>query len=170
MNPFTDLLDLNDEKSYVTLLMQEGLSRAEAEDAFRSLRSVYKKYRAAFDSLVVKRQAQPRQYWILESDGGPCISDSRVMVYDVLDYYRQEVPPEEIAEICNLTRRQVEVALAYIEQHRAILETELRQIKARQEQEEAATRTRQQAIAAQALTPLMTREQKASYQSDEADE
>lgn len=170
MNQFTDLLDLNDEKSYVALLMAEGLSRAEAEDAFRSLHSVYKKYQAAFDSLARKRWATPRQYVILETEIGPRISDSRVMVYDVLDYLNEGFSSTEIAAMCNLTFRQVEVALDYISQHRSILETELGQIKIRQAAEEAAARVRQQAIAAQALTPLITREQKAPYQPGEIDE
>lgn len=150
MNQFTDLLDLNDEKSYVALLMTEGLSRAEAEDAFRSLRSVYEKYQAAFDSLARKRWATPRQYVILETEIGPRISDSRVMVYDVLDYLNEGFSVEEIAENCNLTFLQVETALDYIEQHRVVLEAELSQIKTRQAQEESLARARQNEIASKA--------------------
>jgi uncharacterized protein (DUF433 family) len=170
VNQFTDLLDLNDEKSYVALLMEEGLSQAEAEDAFRSLRTVYEKYQTTFDSLARKRWASPRHYWILETDSGPRISDSRVMVYDVLDYLNEGVSPTEIAMICNLTLRQVEIALDYIAKHRPTLETELSEIKIRQAAEEAAARAKQQEIAAQALTPLATREQKAPYQPSETDE
>lgn len=166
MKQFTDLLDLDDERSYVTLLMQEGLSRAEAEDAFRSLRGVYDKYQTAFDSLAHKRQETPHHYWILETESGPRISDSRVMVYDVLDYYNQGVSPEEMAVICNLTLRQVEVALEYIEQHRAGLEAELRQIKVRQANEEATSRAKQKEIDLKAQA-FITREQKAPYQPGE---
>ena len=167
MKQFTDLLDLDDERSYVSLLMQEGLSRAEAEDAFRSLRSVYDKYQTAFDSLTHKRQETPHHYWILETESGPRISDSRVMVYDVLDYYNQGVSPEEMAVICNLTLRQVEVALEYVEQHRAGLEAELRQIKVRQANEEAIYRAKQKEIDLKAQA-FITRERKAPYQPSEA--
>lgn len=167
MNQFTDLLDLNDEKSYVALLMEEGLSKAEAEEAFRSLRSVYEKYQAAFDSLARKRWATPRQYWILETEIGPRISDSRVMVYDVLDYLNQGASEEEIAEICNLTFRQVEVALKYIEQHQTALEAELSQIKIQQAQEETLARARQKEIALKAQEMSMVREAKTSYQPPE---
>lgn len=164
MKQFTDLLDLNDEKSYVTLLMQEGLSRVEAEDAFRSLRTIYEKYQSAFDRLASKRQTTPRHYRILETEAGPRISDSRVMVYDVLDYHNQGVSLEEIAIICNLTFRQVDVALNYIEQHRTELETELREIKARMAHEEAVGRARQKEIA---LKAPMIRELKAPYEPEE---
>lgn len=167
MNQFTDLLDLNDEKSYVALLMEEGLSKAEAEDAFRSLRSVYEKYQAAFDSLARKRWATPRQYWILETEIGPRISDSRVMVYDVLDYLNEGFSAEEIAENYNLTFLQVEAALDYIEQHRVVLEAELSQIKTRQAQEESLARARQNEIALKAQQLSMVRESKTSYQPPE---
>jgi len=160
MMPFTDLLDLNDEKSYVALLMQEGLSEAEAKDAFRSLKAIYEKYKTAFDSLNHIRHGRSDQYRVIETEIGPRISDSRAMVYDVLDYQNQGKTRGEIALLLNLKLHQVDVALEYIGQHRAVLEAELVEIKARMAREEAECRMKQKEIELRAQALPMTKEQK----------
>lgn len=80
MAQFVDVLDLDDKQSFIMLLVEEGLSKSEATDAYDSLRLVYEKYQSAFDALSTKQRAAPRHYWILETEEGPRISDSRVMI------------------------------------------------------------------------------------------
>jgi uncharacterized protein (DUF433 family) len=148
MAQFVDVLDLDDKQSFIMLLVEEGLSKSEATDAYDSLRLVYEKYQSAFDALSAKQRAAPRHYWILETEEGPRISDSRVMVYDVLDYQNQGFSSEEIALICNLTLRQVKTALDYIARHHDILEVELTEIKARMAAEEISYRATQAKVKA----------------------
>ncbi len=167
MVQFTDLLDLNDKDSFIALLMHEGLSRIEAEDTFQALRSVYEKHQAAFDNLARIRRDHG-QYRVIETNTGPRISESRAMVYDVLDYYDQGVTRGEIALYLNLTLPQVNVALEYIEQHRTVLEAELAEIKVRKAQEEAECRARQEKIRLKAETLPMTKEQRAFYELQKA--
>jgi hypothetical protein len=90
------------------------------------------------------------------------------MVYDVLDLHNHGVSREEIAMTYNLTFRQVDVALEYIEQHRKILEAELAEIKVRKAKDEAKYRAMQREIELKAETLPMTRERKAFYQLQEA--
>jgi len=68
---------------------------------------------------------------IIESDIGPVISESRVSVYDVMEAYDAGHSIYEIHQIYNLSSHQIEVALAYIEQHRARLVSELKEIRAK---------------------------------------
>ena len=168
MAQFIDLLDVDDKDSFLALLMQEGLSRAEAEDAFRSLRRVYEIYQAAFDRLARIRYGPPDRYQVVETELGPQISGSRTMVYDVLDYHSQGATRGEIALNFNLKLPQVDVALKYIEQHRAVLEAELVEIKARKENEETEYRARQEEIKLKGQTLPMTKERKAFYELREA--
>ncbi|MCE7986247.1 MAG: DUF433 domain-containing protein [Caldilinea sp. CFX5] len=65
---------------------------------------------------------------ILETDLGPMISQSRSSVYDVMEAYDEGYTPSEISNIYNLSPFQVKVALAYIDEHRAQLEPELKEI------------------------------------------
>jgi uncharacterized protein (DUF433 family) len=168
MRQFIDLLDLDDKESFVALLIQEGLSNTEAEDAFQSLRRVYEKYQVAFDNLARFFRDRPNQYYVIETDIGPRISDSRAMVYDVLDYHNQGATRGEIALYLNLNLPQVDVALDYIEQHRPVLEAELVEIKAHKAKEEAECRARQKEIELKAQALPMTRERKAFYELREA--
>lgn len=170
MNPFTDLLDLNDKESYVALLMQTGLSRPEAEAAFRSLQATYEKYQTAFDNLASIRHGQRDHYQVIETELGPRISGSRAMVYNVLDYQQHGKTRGEIALLLNLKLPQVEVALEYIEQHRVTLEGELVEIKARLAKEEAEVRAKQKELHLKAQALPMTKERKAFYQAREANQ
>lgn len=170
MNPFTDLLDLNDKKSYIALLKQVGLSQTEAEDAVHSLAAIYEKYQMAFDDLVRTRYGRPDRYQIIETDLGPRISDSRVMVYDVLDYQNQGKTRGEIALSFNLKMAQVDIAFDYIKQHQAVLESELIAIKARLTKEKAEHRANQKAFEAKIQTATMTKERRAFYELKKANQ
>ncbi|HYN87856.1 MAG TPA: hypothetical protein VER55_04975 [Ardenticatenaceae bacterium] len=77
------------------------------------------------------------RYTILETSIGPVISESRVTVFDVLHSQNLGLTPTEISMCHNLTPLQVRVALEYIEQHRATLEPELREIRQRLAEQEA---------------------------------
>jgi uncharacterized protein (DUF433 family) len=68
---------------------------------------------------------------IIETDNGPMISQSRVSVYDVMEAYDEGYTPRQIRDTYNLSFHQVDVALAYIEQHRATLEPKLKEIQQR---------------------------------------
>ena len=48
----------------------------------------------------------------------PRIGGSRITVYDILDYYKTGWHRDEIAALFDLSSRQVEVAIRYIEEHR----------------------------------------------------
>ncbi len=65
---------------------------------------------------------------IIESEIGPLISESRATVYDVLEAYDEGYAPSEIGRLYNLSPRQVQVALAYIAEHRAELAPKLQEI------------------------------------------
>lgn len=158
MIPFAELLDFNDESSYIALLKLNGISETVAQEIFHSLKAVNDAYSETF-AKVEPLPSLP--YRIIESDIGPQISHSRVMVYDVLAYLNQGLTRGEIAYISNLTLAQVDVALSYIEHHRPQLMTELAEIKARQAQEEAYYRQQQAKIQEQIanLPPTPARQQ-----------
>ncbi|MEM7125967.1 MAG: DUF433 domain-containing protein [Chloroflexota bacterium] len=74
---------------------------------------------------------------IIESDIGPMISESRVSVYDVMDAHDEGYTQHQIRDIYNLSFYQIEVALEYIEAHRARLEPELERVKIQMAENEA---------------------------------
>ena len=74
-------------------------------------------------------ETEPFAGRIIESDMGPMINHSRVSVYDVMEAYAAGHSIYEIYQIYNLSSSQIEAALAYIAQHRARLEPELKEIK-----------------------------------------
>lgn len=78
---------------------------------------------------------------ILETDSGPMISQSRSSVYDVMEAYDDGCAPWEIGPIYNLSPHQVEVALAYIAEHRETLEPELKEILVKKAERERYYRT-----------------------------
>jgi len=100
-------------------------------------------------------------YKVLETEIGPMISASRTSVYDVL---LSEQEGDDFFAICvihNLKPLQVQVALEYIEEHRAQLEAELPELLAQKAENERYHR----AIAAErAKIPVeMTPKRKAFY-------
>ncbi len=52
---------------------------------------------------------------------GPEIRDTRITVYDVMEYYLHDWPREDIATLLRLTAPELGVAISYIEEHRAEL-------------------------------------------------
>jgi uncharacterized protein (DUF433 family) len=74
---------------------------------------------------------------IIESDIGPMINHSRVSVYDVMEAYDEGYSIYEIHQTYNLSSSQVQAALDYIKEHRAKLEPELKEIQAKQAENEA---------------------------------
>lgn len=101
---------------------------------------------------------------IIETSVGPQISHSRVMVYDLLAYLKRQNSPSQLAAIFNLTDKQVEAALVYIEQNRETLEKELAEIQHRQQKEQTAYRQRQNQLREKAATLPMTPKRQAFYQ------
>jgi uncharacterized protein (DUF433 family) len=103
-----------------------------------------------------------KPYTILETSIGPMISESRTSVYDVLLTQQEGEDFDSICVIHNLRPMQVQVALEYIEQHRAELEAELPELLAKKAENERYHR----AIAAErAQRPVaMTPERRAFYE------
>jgi len=67
----------------------------------------------------------PAPYYIYEGDSGLQISESRVLLFDVMQYYDAGKSIYQLCEIFNLTPLQVKTAIAYIDKHRATLEPKL---------------------------------------------
>jgi|688.fasta_scaffold302628_2 uncharacterized protein (DUF433 family) len=102
-------------------------------------------------------------YYIYEGDSGLQISESRVLLFDVMQYYDEGKSIYQLCEIFNLTPLQVKTAIAYIDKHRATLEPELAKAIAYRKEREAYHRR----LAAERLAktpPLaMTPERAAMY-------
>jgi uncharacterized protein (DUF433 family) len=98
------------------------------------------------------------RYQILETDSGLQISESRVMLFDVMEAYDEGDSIYQISQTFNLTPLQVQTAVDYIEKHRAALEPEFaKAIQLRKEREEyyrALAEERWQKIAELPMTPL----------------
>lgn len=76
------------------------------------------------------------RYQIVEANGTLMISESRVSLFDVMILHDEGDSIYEISMTYNLTPLQVKTAVAYIEQHRAILEPVLAEaIRVREERD-----------------------------------
>lgn len=95
------------------------------------------------------------RYTILETDSGPMISESRISVYDILEAEEKGMGFYEICMALELFPIQVEVAQAYLNDHRDTLTAELRDIQAIKREREAFYRAKQAEIFAklEALPP-----------------
>lgn len=62
------------------------------------------------------------------TERGLTITGTRITLYDVMDYVTAQYPPKFIQGLFDLTEEQVNVALAYIEAHRAEVEAEYQQV------------------------------------------
>lgn len=77
------------------------------------------------------------RYQIFETDSGLQISESRVMLFDVMEAHDTGASIYQISQTFNLSPLQVQTAVDYIESHRAALEPEFaRAIQLRKEREE----------------------------------
>lgn len=65
---------------------------------------------------------------IIRTDRGLTLKDTRITLYDLMDYIKVQYPPHLIQGLFNLTDEQINTALAYIESNRAIVETEYQQV------------------------------------------
>jgi uncharacterized protein (DUF433 family) len=61
---------------------------------------------------------------IIRTEWGLTIAQTRITLYDVMDYVMANYPPKLIGDILNLTEEQIKAALSYIEANRAEVETE----------------------------------------------
>ena len=55
---------------------------------------------------------------IIDRGRGPEIAGTRITVYDILDYHKEGWHRDLIADQFDISSRQVEVAIRYIEEHR----------------------------------------------------
>lgn len=86
--------------------------------------------------LALTDEALRNRYQIVETDDGLQISESRVLLFDVMEAYDEGDSIYEISDIFNLTPLQVKTAIDYIEHHRVALEPELaRAVQLRKERE-----------------------------------
>jgi uncharacterized protein (DUF433 family) len=61
---------------------------------------------------------------IVRTERGLAIAGTRITLYDVMDYLKAQYPPSLIREKLCLDNEQINSALAYIDSHRAEVETE----------------------------------------------
>lgn len=61
---------------------------------------------------------------VIRTERGLTISGTRITLYDVMDYVTAQYPPKFIRSLFDLTEEQINIALSYIETHRAEVETE----------------------------------------------
>jgi len=65
---------------------------------------------------------------IIRTERGLTIADTRITLYDVMDYFTAGYPAKLIREKLCLTDAQVNAALAYIEAHQAEVEAEYQEV------------------------------------------
>jgi uncharacterized protein (DUF433 family) len=65
---------------------------------------------------------------IIRTERGLTISGTRITLYDVMDYVTAQYPSKFIQGLFDLTEDQINIALAYIEAHRAEVEAEYQQV------------------------------------------
>lgn len=68
------------------------------------------------------------QTTIIRTERGLSIAGTRITLYDVMDYLTASYPPKLIREKLCLTDEQVNVALAFIEANRALVEAEYQEV------------------------------------------
>ncbi|MEM7531809.1 MAG: hypothetical protein AAF639_06525, partial [Chloroflexota bacterium] len=74
---------------------------------------------------------------IVETDRGPTLSGTKTTVYDVMVAYEEQADFFFVCYSLDLLPDQVELALAYIEEHRAKLEPELEEIQTKLAEQES---------------------------------
>lgn len=61
---------------------------------------------------------------IIRTERGLTIANTRITLYDVMDYVKAQYPPAFIRGLFNLTPEQMTAAIAYIDAHRDAVEAE----------------------------------------------
>jgi uncharacterized protein (DUF433 family) len=94
---------------------------------------------------------------IIRTERGLTIAQTRITLYDVMDYLVAQYPPKFIQGLFDLTDGQISSALDYIETHRVVVEAEyqavLREAEALRLYYEVENRDRIARIAAKPVTP-----------------
>jgi uncharacterized protein (DUF433 family) len=65
---------------------------------------------------------------IIRTERGLTVAGTRITVYDIMDYLKQEYPRKYIRDIFDFTDEQVDAILAYIETNREAVEEEYQEI------------------------------------------
>ena len=68
---------------------------------------------------------------IIDRGRGPEIEGSRITVYDVIDYWKEDWRAEQIAAVCRLPLEDIEAALDYIASHEEEVMADYQQIVSR---------------------------------------
>ena len=108
-------------------------------------------------------EALRKRYQILETDSGLQISESRVMLFDVMEVHDAGDSIYEIAQTFNLTPLQVQTAVDYIETHRIALEPEFAKAIQARDELEAYYRKQNEEVWARIAQAPMTPERAAFY-------
>lgn len=103
------------------------------------------------------------RYQIIETDSGLRISESRVMLFDVMEAHNAGDSIYEIAQTFNLTPLQVQTAVDYIERHRVALEPEFAKAIQARDELEAYYRKQNEEVWARIAQAPMTPERAAVY-------
>jgi len=91
--------------------------------------TIYVKYDGiSFLKVLVMTLASNEQAQIIRTERGLTIAFTRITLYDVMDYLTAGYPAKLIREKLCLTDHQVEVALSYIDVHRAEVEAEYQEV------------------------------------------
>ena len=69
---------------------------------------------------------------VIKGNRGPQIEGTRITVFDILDYVKQDWPVEQIADWLQISPIQVEAAVEYIDNHKQEVEEEYQKILARE--------------------------------------
>lgn len=65
---------------------------------------------------------------IIRTERGLTIAGTRLTLYDVMDFLKAEYPPKLIRDKFNLTNKQIDAALSYIEVNRSQVEAEYQEV------------------------------------------
>ncbi len=65
---------------------------------------------------------------IIRTERGLTVAGTRITVYDIMDYLKQEYPRKYIRDIFDFTDEQVDAILAYIETNREAVEEEYQEM------------------------------------------
>ncbi|MDJ1173933.1 DUF433 domain-containing protein [Roseofilum capinflatum] len=68
------------------------------------------------------------QTGIIRTERGLTIAGTRITIYDIMDYVTAQYPPKFIRGLFDLTEQQINDALTYIEENRALVEAEYQQV------------------------------------------
>jgi uncharacterized protein (DUF433 family) len=80
--------------------------------------------KAAEDSMSPEDARTHAEVRIIDRGRGPELPGTRITVYRIMDYLRENWPPSEIAADLEIGEEEVHTALDYIEQHRAEVEAD----------------------------------------------